>query len=230
MIKEAIRDVLRKRGFDLVRGPDIRTFLDVHHVDLVVDVGANEGQFARNLRQRGYKGQIWSFEPISSVFDSLQSYAQADKQWQTSRTAVGAEPGEATINVSRHTVFSSIKNLTDAATAFDPNSGIERVEVVPVATLDNLLASSPATSVFLKVDTQGFEREVLQGATRTLARVAGMQLELPVEIFYHGTWTFIEALTYLDALGFVPGQFRMVNPMRSDPSSGAEFDCIFRRK
>lgn len=71
---------------------------------------------------------------------------------------------------------------------------------------------------------------MLAGATQLLPRCVGLQLELPVEHLYENVWSFAEAVTQLDRLGFLPAQFRMVNPIHDDPASGIEFDCIFRRK
>jgi hypothetical protein len=77
---------------------------------------------------------------------------------------------------------------------------------------------------------QGFERQVLDGATDTLKRTLAIYLELPVEHLYDGGWTFTEAIQHLDKLGFAPAQFRTVVPLPDDHSSAFEFDCLFRRR
>jgi FkbM family methyltransferase len=213
----------------LSRTPGAVDFLHSRDVDLVLDVGANSGQYGQSLRDHGYRGRIHSFEPIKAVYEDLTLAAAQDALWSTSQCAMGAADGSAEINVSDFTVFSSIRKSTALSAAFDSTSSVVRKETVKVVTLDSVDLGA-ARAVFLKIDTQGYEREVLAGAAQTLARCVGLQLELPVEHLYEDVWSFNEALRYVDALGFAPAQFRMVNPLHDDPAAGIEFDCIFRRK
>jgi FkbM family methyltransferase len=225
----SLRNFLRRHGYELSRTPGAVDFLHSRQVDLVLDVGANSGQYAQSLRDHGYNGRVHSFEPIKAVYEDLARAAAKDALWSASNCAVGAAEGSAEINVSDFTVFSSIRASTTLSTAFDSKSAVVRKETVKVITLDSV-DTSTAGAVFLKIDTQGYEREVLTGAKATLARCVGLQLELPVEHLYEDVWSFNEALQYVDALGFVPAQFRMVNPLHDDKAAGIEFDCIFRRK
>jgi len=230
MLKSIVRRALHQRGLDLLKTPNILTFLEVHEVDLVLDVGANVGQYGRRLRDRGFKGRIWSFEPVKDVFERLQTESRHDDHWKVTRSAVGAVAGEATINVSEFSVFSSIKTANKTAHAFDSRVAPVEKQVVPVATLNDLLKDEPSQNLFLKIDTQGFEKEVLEGASELRPRLIGIQLEVPIENLYDDVWSFPESINYMDQLGFTPSQFTIVNPMRSDPASASEFDCIFRRK
>jgi len=229
MIRSFIKAALRRRGWQLVREPDLVTYLHSHRVDLVVDVGANAGQFGQALRRAGYRGRIHSFEPIAEVFEQLRRVASADPLWSVTCAAVGAMPGEAEINVSALSVLSSIKPSTAFAATFDARSAAVRTERVPVTTIAAVLDGDAAGAVFLKVDTQGYEEEVLVGARPVLGRVVGLQLELPISHLYAGVWTFEEAIARVRALGYTPAQFRTVNPVPGDPASALEFDCVFRR-
>jgi FkbM family methyltransferase len=228
--KAPIRHLLGKFGWELKRIPD-SYFVRQHHVDLVLDVGANEGQYACGLRSHGYTGRIKSFEPVSNVFDRLSQVAANDQLWTVAKTAIGAAPGIAEINVSELSTFSSLKRLSSVGRAAHPQVGVIRTEMVPIAKLDDILDERDhGSTIFLKIDTQGFEKDVLDGASRVLSRAVGVMLELPIDQNYEGVWSLTEALAYLDALGFVPSQFRQVVPVVNDPSSSGEFDCIFRRK
>lgn len=229
MIRSMVRTALRRAGLQLVREPDLATFLASHQVGLVLDVGANIGQFGQGLRNLGYRGRIHSFEPIGEVFAQLQQASSADPLWSATRSAVGTEPGEVAINVSALSVLSSIKATTAAATSFDARSTVVRTETVPVTTIADILDRENAEAVFLKVDTQGYEKEVLAGAVPALDRIVGLQLELPITRLYADVWTFEEAVASVRALGFTPAQFRMVNTVPGDPASALEFDCVFRR-
>lgn len=91
----------------------VKTILDKYDIDLVVDVGANEGQFAADLRQHGYQGKIISFEPISSAFAILQETAAADRNWEVKNLALGTQNTEQTIYVSDDSAFTSFLKSND---------------------------------------------------------------------------------------------------------------------
>jgi|SRR5438270_2638356 len=225
-----VKRYLARRGMSLVQEPGLWDFLDTRAVDLVIDVGANAGQFARELRSLGYRGRIHSFEPLPAAFAELERYAAGDPLWDASNVGVGRQRGELEINVAKNSVFSSFRPLSELAGRFDPNSQTVEKKRVPVVTLDEALSATPAKSIFLKIDTQGFEQEVLAGAETLLKDCVGVQLELPVDHLYEGVWSFNEALVAMDRYGFVPAQFRAVNPRTGDRAAAVEFDAIFRRK
>lgn len=210
--------------------PDVVDFLHSREVELVLDVGANAGQYAGWLRERGYLGRIVSFEPIAEVFAELAAKAEGDPLWDVHHCALGAEPGEATITVSRWTVFSSLLPMRQAARTFDENATATRDETVTVRTLDQMAAGLPPARTFLKIDTQGYERAVLAGAGATLPRLVGLQMELPVIHLYEGSWTMSEALDAMAGNGFVLSLASVVNYHTRDPCAVVEFDCIFRRR
>jgi len=223
------KSALDALGFEFQRSTTLRRFLATHPIDLVVDAGANLGQFAGLIRSKGYRGRIWSFEPVSHVFDALAAKAARDPLWQVSKLALGSTAGRAEINVSANHTLSSFLPASAMLASYDANAATVP-ETVRVDTLDAILNGDPARSIFLKIDVQGFEKPVLEGAKETLARVHALYVELPVEHLYEGGWTFPEAIRYLDDLGFTPAQFRTVNALSNDRASAVEFDCLFRRK
>ncbi|MEA3081234.1 MAG: hypothetical protein QOD54_902 [Sphingomonadales bacterium] len=225
-----VKRYLARRGMSLVQEPGLWDFLDTRAVDLVVDVGANAGQFAREIRSLGYRGRIHSFEPLPQAFAELERHAASDPLWDVSNVGVGGKVGKLEINVAKNSVFSSFRPLSELAGRFDPNSETVETLRVPVVTLDNALRADQARSIFLKIDTQGFEQEVLAGAKNLLKCCVGVQLELPVDHLYEGVWSFNEALAAMHRYGFVPAQFRAVNPRAGDRAAAVEFDAIFRRK
>ncbi|MBR1151580.1 FkbM family methyltransferase [Bradyrhizobium sp. JYMT SZCCT0428] len=111
------------------------------------------------------------------------------------------------------------------------NARIVRTEEIEIDTLDNILAGIRGHSnIFCKIDTQGYEEAVLRGAENSLVRLCGLQLELPIEHLYEGTWTLAQAMAKIDSLGFVPAQIRPTSFIRGDLVSWTELDCTFRRK
>ena len=226
----AIRNLLRRRGFELRRVPTLIDFLEARDIDLVYDVGANEGQFAVELRLAGYRGRIMSFEPVTQVYETLTQAAKQDAAWDVRRLALGSRTAEIAMNVSENTVFSSILPQTAMAASFDHQARVQRTEVVPMAKLDDIFEEDRGSRVFLKVDTQGFEREVLEGARESLRKFLGIQLELLIEHLYQGTWSLAEALGFMADAGFVLSQVRSTNVLKSDRTSSVELDCVFRRR
>jgi FkbM family methyltransferase len=230
-MKHLILRTLRRIGFDLRRRRDVRDifdFLKDRQIDVVLDVGANVGQFGAFLRSRGYKGKIISFEPIKSAYNSLLIRAKADGNWEANNFALGAEHGETTINVTEYSVFSSILPSTELATQLDRRATLARTETIQIRTLDEVSHSISAKSL-LKIDTQGYEKQVLEGGIQNLSRFQGILMELPIVHLYKGTWQFHEALAFMASAGFVPAQIHPVIYDSRDKVSLVEVDCLFRR-
>lgn len=196
-------------------------------IDTVLDVGANIGQFATSLRVQRYTGRIISFEPVRAVYEALARAARTDTKWDVHNFALGAETGQAPINVAAASVFSSLLPSTESAVAFDESAAVGRTEMITVRRLDDVLPDL-AGNVLLKIDTQGFEKQVLTGAGKLLPRLKGIQMELPLVHLYQGNWRFHEAVAHMEALGFVPAQIHAVNYHTLDPVSLVEVDCLFR--
>ena len=207
---------------------DVIDFINDREIDTVLDVGANVGQFGGTLRAKGYRGKISSFEPVKSAYESLSTRASADRNWEVNNFALGASAGEATINVSDSSVFSSILPSNGELKKFDSGSAVSHTEVIKVKTLDDV-AASLSGKVLLKVDTQGYEQQVLEGGPKTLAQVKGVLMELPIVNLYEGTWRFHEALKFMSLAGFTIAQLHPVNYHSEDRVSLVEVDCLFRR-
>jgi len=221
--------ILDGLNIEVQRKGTLSNFIKSRSIDLVVDVGANLGQFAKSIRSKGYKGRIHSFEPVEYVFNALQKIASNDSRWNTFRTALGNRTGTAELHVYGNHTLSSFLKPTGLLSSYD-NGAAMKTEKVPIQTLDGLLADDPAKDIFLKIDVQGFEKQVLEGAKNSLHRVVALYVELPVKNLYEGSWSFREAINFIDDLGFEPAQFRMVGPLPHDQASAVEFDALFRRK
>jgi len=220
---------LRRVGLDVSRTrPNLIDFLQSRSVDCVLDIGANAGQFGRWLRNHGYIGRIISFEPISAVYQLLTQEAGGDVLWETKNLAIGDHCGTASINVGANSALSSFLSVGEIVTPDRLHSFKERNETVAVTTLDELGAGFSG-NVFLKSDTQGFERPVLEGAKMLLSRLCGVQLELPIIHAYRGTWTLPQAVEYMHENGFVISQIHPAAFLLQDKASLWEVDVIFRK-
>ncbi len=185
----------------------LRNLLDAHGVTVVLDVGANTGQYAGWLRKAGWTGRIVSFEPLADAHAEISRKAAHDPAWTVAaRTALGAQTGEATLHVSAERDMSSLRTFDETFLASSPSSAIESEETVPVAALadvfDEYVPSGEAA--FLKIDTQGYEAEVLEGAAPVLDRLAGIQLEMSFVQLYQGEELFRPLVDRIENAGFAP--------------------------
>jgi FkbM family methyltransferase len=228
--RSKIQRLLRHLGYDLHRlEPNLADFLKSRSIDTVLDVGANIGQFASRLRAAGYRGLISSFEPSSQPFEALAKTAASDPKWQVYQFGLGDKTATVPIHISRKSTYNSLIRVTSTAAVHDPFSEQVSTETVPLRTLDSVLPEIRGDRLFLKIDTQGFDRYVLQGATRSLEKLLGVQMEVSVVHLYEGTWTLSEALQFMRDRGFIIAQVRPAAFFGPDPTSVLELDLIFRR-
>lgn len=171
----------------------------------VLDVGANSGQYGLEIRAHGYEGTIHSFEPLADPFLSLDAAAAADGRWNAYPYAIGDETGEVTMNVSEVSTFSSALPITDATIAGFAPATYVRQEVAPIRRLDDLVPDLVAGAPYaVKMDVQGFERQVIEGGERAMAGATAVEVELcPVEL-YEGEWMMLELMRAMDDRAFVP--------------------------
>ncbi len=195
----------------------------------MLDVGAHLGQFGQLLRRIGYEGEIVSFEPVLSVFAALAGTVKDDVRWQAHRLALGAEDGTAELNVPKATDFASFLQPNEFSLAeFEGHTAVERTEQVPVRRLDGVVdAYAPGARLFLKLDTQGWELEVLAGAAETLERVAALQVELAFQPVYDGMPRAADVRRFLAERGFAVAGFFTVT--RDSDLRLIEADCVMIR-
>lgn len=229
------RRLVRRTGYALVwrnpRGYSLPTHLMAVFrelgVNCVLDVGAHYGEYGRLLRHYGYAGRIVSFEPVAANFARLGE-AQ-DGEWRAFNVALGAEDGEAAMNVAQDTALSSF--LHAAAEPLTPALAVEERATVTVRSLDSIwneaVAGLDAPRVFLKMDTQGWDREVLRGAERSLAQIAGLQSEVSVLPLYEAMTGYLDAIRELGELGF---DLTGVYPVAYDGLRVVELDVVMVRR
>lgn len=201
--RTTVRDALRKRNYDLVRFTRMQ-ILEHAQVDLVLDVGANVGQFAQQIRRFGYCGTIISFEPLEEALTALRRASKHDKQWIIEGYALGATNESTTINVTANLVSSSILPQQRLLVEVDPSSAVTGQQIIEVRRLDTIFDqfASSDSSVALKIDTQGYERQVLEGGNSVMNRVKVVHLEASLVPLYEGELLLPEALDFLGRQGF----------------------------
>jgi FkbM family methyltransferase len=175
-------------------------------IDLVLDIGANRGQFAQFLRRDvGYKGPLVSFEPIPELAAYLQRLASRDKEWAVINAGVGDAAGRLNFNVMRSSPLSSFLAPTREHTDNIAHlNQIERVESVDVLTIDAFLRDErpQAKNIYLKLDVQGYEERCLDGALDSLPKIPALQAEMAVIPLYADMPSYLTLMSKIDELGY----------------------------
>ncbi|MBK9225178.1 MAG: FkbM family methyltransferase [Flavobacterium sp.] len=192
-----------KRAFNAAFGIEITKYptdeldrriklINNYNINVILDIGANIGQYGSEMRNLGFKGEIISFEPMKEAFGKLQKNASKDSLWKVFNYSIGERDGQTTINVAKNSVSSSLlenlPQLTDSA----PEAEFVEKETIEIRKLDSIFESLGLMNknVYLKIDTQGYEEMVLQGAEQSLSHVTGIQIEMSFIPSYEGAITF----------------------------------------
>jgi FkbM family methyltransferase len=203
--------------------------MGAYDVDLVVDVGANVGQYAAALRAAGYERRVASFEPLAAPYAALADAAAGDRAWEAWRLALGARRGAARANVAEDPRNSSVLKVGERHLRAVPDSRTVAVENVRMERLDDLWAhlAAGARHPYLKIDTQGYELEVLRGAGRALDDVVLVEAELSLLPTYEAGPMFEDVVAFLAEHRFSPIAFEGV---LDDLATGEmlQVDAIFR--
>ena len=172
------------------------------NIDTVLDVGANQGQYALDILYSGYKGKIISFEPLSEAYNILnREQKKFVNNWIIApRCAIGAENTEIEINISENSVSSSILNVMNSHLEGASDSRTIGKEKVNLQTLDYIAEQyiNPQNRLFLKIDVQGYESEVLKGGAYLLKNIQGIEIEISmIELYENQKWLFSDVMTFM---------------------------------
>jgi FkbM family methyltransferase len=211
-LKSSIRRIINAVGYDIVGygagNPRARLarLLDRHGITLVLDVGANRGDFAWDMRELGYRGRIISFEPLSQAFEVLAKRAERDGRWTALPIGVGDKTEERILNVAANSQSSSLLPMLEAHAQAAPESRYETQMSVSIRPLDEALQGllNIDDRIFLKIDTQGYEKHVLDGASRTLALAPLVLLECSLVALYDGALLIEDVIGYMRERGYAP--------------------------
>lgn len=214
-----LNNLLTRTGFQLTHLPPqnneplfimtdhykIRQKLINHfNINKILDIGANTGQFVNVMRNIGFEKKIFSFEPLSDAYAQIQRKAENDNNWDCFNFALGEQEKTLQINIAGNSYSSSILQMLPIHESYDMQSKYIGVESISVKTLDSIFTNLcfPADNIYAKIDTQGYEKEVLNGAKKSLSNVLILQLELSLQQLYKDEPLFDEIYNQMTQQGF----------------------------
>ncbi len=250
LFKKTLKEFLSKGGVDLIyhkhdpttkdfkaqtyeRKAHLSRILDYLQINCVLDIGANEGQYAKELRLLGYQGYIFSFEPVAKTYHRLKIAADKDPKWYVYQVALGSQNTTKEINLfdnSRLNSFLSPGNIKEEvfSSSHFATRTINR-EAVDLKTLDSfykeiisIVGTETECKLFVKLDTQGFDLEVVKGGYSTLQKVLGVQAEVSFISIYQDMPNYVNSLQIFQSLGFHMTNFFPL----AQHFAAVEFDCL----
>ena len=207
-----IKKILNSLGYDINKYPSLEKrrlmkILELNDINKVIDVGANVGQYGKNLRRLGYKGVIKSFEPVTNSYNKLYKSTISDKNWDCYKIALGNNDSVSVINISGQSPSSSILKMNKLMVSTDTSLKYMESEKIEVKKLDSILYKeinfALHDNLFIKIDTQGYEQQVLEGATISLDYIRGIQIEMSLVELYEGEALINSLIEYMYNKGFV---------------------------
>jgi FkbM family methyltransferase len=230
---KTINRIIKALGIEiskLEQSDKIRRLKLIKHfkINTIFDVGANVGKYALEMRELGFTGKIVSFEPLSNAFEKLRIVSQKDRNWEAINVALGNKNELNTINIAGNLDSSSLLDMLPSHLKSAPETKYIGKETIKVVTLDSIFNEyyKEDSKIYMKIDTQGFEKNVLEGAKNSLGKIIGLQLEMSIIPLYENSPTYLDIIDYLYGLGYK--LFSLENGF-SDPKTGQllQVDGIF---
>jgi FkbM family methyltransferase len=191
-------DVRRKlpESFDL-------QFLTSFRPRTVLDIGANCGQFAAEIRHILPDATIHCFEPVQAPFMELKRLASRDPRLFAHNLAFAEEEQDTFINVSDSTPSSSLLPMTHTHIEAFPHTARTKTQPVHVVTLDSWASTlSLEEPLFIKLDVEGYEDRVIRGGTITFGRTGAVLMEVSFVELYKGQHLFDDIHSLMRSLRF----------------------------
>jgi len=230
--------LLKKTGAEFVRFPNAeqkkrKAIFNHFKINKVFDIGANVGQYAEAIREVGYTGEIISFEPIKNIFQILEQKACGDDNWNCENYALGDSDEETAINIAGNAAAasSSMLEMLPAHLESAPTSGYTGTEKISVKRLDAVFSNfyTKNDNIYVKIDAQGFEKNILDGALNSMNDIKFFQVEMSLIPLYKDSLDYLEMIDFLTAKGY---DLYGVEPGFFDQKTGRlmQFDGLFVKK
>jgi FkbM family methyltransferase len=194
----------------------------------IYDIGAATGHFSAAIAKLENVRQVESFEPIPVAFQALQQRLASYPHVHCHNVALGSANGSADLHLSGSSDSSSLLPVArEHESVFPGTQNIGRISV-RVACLDDYVDQHKLTLPdVIKIDVQGYEVEVLKGASRALAHARHCILETSFVSLYEGSPLFEEVYAFMLDNGFL---LRGVGrPLEDRSGRQLQVDAVFSR-
>jgi len=226
-----IKKILNKLGWDIKKHrPIFESKIKNLTIKTILDIGANNGEYARKIRLTFPNAYIYSFEPLSDCYENLVKKMAEDNKFKAFNTALGNEKNEIEIYKSSFHPSSSILKMADLHKKLYPKSKTHKIENINVNKLDDILKpENLADDILIKIDVQGFEDKVIKGGETIIKRAKLVIIETSFVSLYEDQPLFNDIYQQMINLDF---SYQGSLERHYDPDSGQLIyeDSIFINK
>jgi len=226
-----IKKFLRSHGYDIIKYHSFYdSYLKTLGIKTILDIGANTGEFSKEMRALFPDAEIYAFEPLKDCFNVMNTKMGQDLKFHPYNIALGETNGESVIQRSSFHPSSSLRKMAQLHKELYPKTKDSFEEKIQIARLDDIVKDIPLkTPMFIKMDVQGFEDSVIKGGTETIKKASVLQVETSFVPLYENQPLFGDIHTQLQALGF---SYRGTSAIHRNPKTGELLyqDSIFVRQ
>lgn len=208
MITKSIKKIFNTLGLNITRFNKIveskkNNWLKELDIRTIIDVGANVGQSALKFHTIFPDSFIYCFEPIKKCYEKLEENLKSLQNHKSYNLALGSKKEKSVIHLNEFDPSSSILRMTDIHKNAFPFAINTIEETIEIDTLDNIFHNTElAKNILLKIDVQGYEKEVLLGAQETLKDISLIIIEISFLELYAGSSNFAIIYKMLEKDGF----------------------------
>jgi FkbM family methyltransferase len=222
------KDLRRGLRFGVAGATEHIGFLAQRNYSTILDAGANKGQFSLIARLFNPNARIEAFEPLDDQADIFDNVFALDEAVTLHRYALGSAEGETDINISNSPDSSSLLPISELQTQHFPGTQRAASTTIQVKRLDCCLTGAElGANPLLKIDVQGFELELLMGATELLPHIQTVYVECSFIELYEGQALASEVIEFLREHGFSLRGF--YNPQYDAGGAAIQADLAFSR-
>lgn len=199
-----LKKIINLFGYDIKKyRPLFKQIIGKFDIKTVIDIGANNGQYAQHIRKTLPEAYIYSFEPLPNCYQELTSKMAKDKNFKSFNVALGEEDQETIINQSSFHPSSSILKMGELHKKLYPKSKESTPKKIKIKKLDEILqAEELIDDILIKIDVQGFEDKVINGGENIIKKATIVIIETSFVTLYESQPLFDQIYNQMKNLGF----------------------------
>lgn len=200
----------------------------IRSLNTVIDIGANNGQFALFIDLFYKEAEIFCFEPLDSASQKINKIFQDKENLHNYKLAISNVKAELQINISNRNDSSSLLVPTKKQTIIFPGTDILNKAIIKTDNLSNIIQKSDISQpALLKIDVQGYELKVLEGCKDLIDRFEWVYIECSFLELYQGQALISDIINFLFNLNF---ELSGIYNLYYDNKSPIQGDFLFKKK